>query len=239
MAAEKPGTSQPIASPEDDAPAGWSTRRKVIAVIIAVLALAAIIAAAVLTGAPGSPSGSETSSSATPDPTDAASATPGESGTAAPGEPSATAAPGEPPATAAPGEQPAAAPAVPMDESATINAGVTAKISNLEAVEGVAQAPGEVAAPSVRVTVDITNDTDAEVDLSTTVVTAYFGDDQTPALELNEPGASLMPATVAAGGTATGIYVFSIPPDQRQNVRIVVDYSVDVAPLVFEGQVPG
>ncbi len=68
-------------------------------------------------------------------------------------------------------------------------------------------------------------------------MSAYYGADRTPAPELREPGGSPLPAAVGAGKTVTGVYIFTVPEDQRNNVTLMVDYSVDVAPLVFQGDV--
>jgi hypothetical protein len=187
-----------------------------------VLAAGVAIAAIVLSGTSGIP--------ASRDRADAPSSTPTATDSAiTPPEPTDSAAP---PAAAEP-----SAP-VPIDQPAAILPGVTAAITKLEAVDGEARAPGEVSAPSIRVTVEVTNSTEDTVDLTTTVVTAYFQPDQTPALELGEPGSSPMPASVAPGQAATGVYIFTIPSERRQNVRIIVDYAVDVPALVFEGGVP-
>lgn len=154
--------------------------------------------------------------------------------------------PGSSPTPSDAAEDPSAPPVDPLvpadpveiDQPADISPGLTAEITTLEAVAGEARRPGEVAGPAVRVTVQITNSTPSAVSLVTTVVTAYYGADQTPALELGSPGASPMPAEVAAGQTATGVYVFTVPSSERGNVRIMVDYSVDVQPLVFQGAAP-
>lgn len=146
-----------------------------------------------------------------------------------------SAAPSEP---ATPGDMLAPADPVEIDEEAEITPGLSAEITAIEAVEGEARRPGEVGGPAIRVTVQISNSTDAAASLATTVVTAYYGADRIPALELGAPGAVAIPSEVAAGGSATGVYVFTVPPEERDRVQVMVDYSVDVQPLVFEGVVP-
>lgn len=200
----------------------WTTRSMVITAAAVVLLAGAAVTVAVLAQQDGarpavSPSSSPSDRPATsPKPSDAA------------GDPSATP-PVDPSIPADP---------VVIDQPADISPGLTAAITGLESVAGEAKRPGEVAGPAVRVTVQITNSTSAPVSLLTTVVTAYYGADQTPALELGSPGASPMPTEVAAGAAATGVYVFTVPSDERGNVRVMVDYSVDVQPLVFQGAAP-
>jgi hypothetical protein len=134
--------------------------------------------------------------------------------------------------------QPPAGDPVPIDTPAEVVTGLIASISGIEAVDGVAKGPGEVSGPSIRFTVTIANATGAPVDLTGTVVTVDYGADRTPAGQLYEPGAVPLATSVAAGGTASGVFVFAIPPESRGLVHITVDYAVDVAPLVFAGATP-
>ncbi|WP_395245670.1 hypothetical protein ACGGZK_07610 [Agromyces sp. MMS24-K17] len=135
-------------------------------------------------------------------------------------------------------EQPPPADPVPIDATAEIAPSLTARISKIEAVEGEAQGPGEVAGPAIRITVEIDNATNAASSLETAVVTTYFGSAMTPASELREPGGKPFPSSVAAGDHVEAVYVFAVPTDQRDDVTIMVDYSLDYAPLQFHGAVP-
>ncbi|MCU1557982.1 MAG: hypothetical protein JWN09_1977 [Microbacteriaceae bacterium] len=222
MATENTAPVSPEPSP-DKAPGTWSARRTaIVAGAIAVVIAAGAVTAVAITNSNSTTAGGPSQS-----------AMPGSSSTPTGG------ASVDPTPSASPSVDPSvpAAP-VPIDQSAAISPGLTAAITKFEAVQGVAKTPGEVSGPSVRTTVTITNNTSAKVSLATTVVTAYYGDGQTPALELSEPGGSPLPNELAAGQSATGVYIFTIPVDQRGKVRIMVDYSVNVQPLVFEGAVP-
>ncbi|MDQ1597184.1 MAG: hypothetical protein QOI70_608 [Microbacteriaceae bacterium] len=233
MAAEIPDSAsrqpspKPVGKPPD---ARWSTRRKILVSAAAAVLLAGGITATVLTslGAPGSDQRAGPSQSGAP-------TGPKSSDTPTSPDPAATPASPDPAASSGP-----AVPAAPvaLDKPAQIEPGLSAAITKFEAVEGKALTPGEVSAPSVRTTVTIRNASSESVPLTTAVVTAYFGPDQTPALELSSPGGAPFPTKVAAGQSATAVYLFSIPVDQRNQVRIVVDYSVKVSPVVFEGAVP-
>ncbi|HTN57241.1 MAG TPA: hypothetical protein VL043_03130 [Protaetiibacter sp.] len=181
-------------------------------VIVAAVALALTLPA----GSPGA--SSPTTPSATTPASDAPTPVPSESPT--------------------PVTQPPAGDPVPIDTPAEVVTALTASISGIEAVDGVAKGPGEVSGPSIRFTVTIANATGAPVDLTGTVVTVDYGADRTPAGQLYEPGAVPLATSVAAGGTASGVFVFAIPPESRGLVHITVDYAVDVAPLVFAGATP-
>lgn len=215
--------------PENDGDAESAVPAKRTLLIIAALAGAAMLAiagiaiAVSVNGSSVSPPPTTTPSSTittdTPSPTSAPTSTPEATDTAAP------------PATGDPVP-------VDIDKPADIVPGLTASIDSIEAVQGEASGPGEVAGPSIRFDVTVVNETSGSADLTSTVVTVYYGDADTPASELRKPGGSPLPARVAAGSSATGTYIFSVPDEERGLVRIMVDYSVGVEPLVFEGSVP-
>ncbi|MFP7833510.1 hypothetical protein [Marisediminicola sp. LYQ134] len=155
--------------------------------------------------------------------------------------PSAYPTPAEPLDPEEPGEQDgqdSADPPLALDEPGELETGLAASISRLEAVEGEATLPGEVAGASVRFRVTIDNTTEESVDLRYTVIDVSYGSDQTPALALTEPGGSPLPTEVGAGESVEGTYVFRVPEEERGSGRIIVDYFVGVPPLVFEGTFP-
>lgn len=166
-------------------------------------------------------------------------------GPAAPPSPAAT----DEPAPEAPAEEPAPEtplevaplpelPAVPLTEEVAPVPGVVVSIDSLEAVEGEAQGPGEVGGPALRFTLTMRNDGDAPVSLTSTVVNVYAGPDQAPAVDLRGPGGVPLPDEVGAGATVSGVFVFMVPLEQRDQVRIGVDYTVGVPIVVFEGAGP-
>lgn len=201
-------------------------------VVSAAVIAAIVILVVVATGAPRQDDASS------PGSTSSASPSPGTSPTD-----EATADPTTPPdASAPPAEpgQPVQPPAqeVGLTEPAAPVPGVTFSISGLEAVDGVANGPGEVAGPALRFTLSVRNDTAEAVSLVATVVNLFAGADRAPAAELGEPGGVPLPETVAPGETATGVFVFNVPADLRDQVQISVDYSVDAPIVLFEGAAP-
>ena len=149
------------------------------------------------------------------------------------------------PATPTPTEAAAAVPAppaeqapVPLTDSAAAVPGVVFSIGTLEAVDGVARGPGEVGGPSLRFAVTVRNDTADAVSLTSTVVNLFFGAEQSPATELTASGGAPLPESVSAGASQQGVFVFAVPRDQRDQVRISVDYSAVVPIVLFEGAAP-
>ena len=127
---------------------------------------------------------------------------------------------------------------MPLTDSAAAVPGVVFSIGTLEAVDGVARGPGEVGGPSLRFAVTVRNDTSDAVALTATVVNLFFGAEQSPATELTASGGAPLPESVAAGATQQGVFVFAVPGDQRDQVRIAVDYSAGVPIVLFEGAAP-
>lgn len=127
---------------------------------------------------------------------------------------------------------------VPLTEDAAPVPGVVFSIGALEPVEGVAMGPGEVGGPALRFPVTVRNDTSETVSLTSTVVNVYAGAEATPATEIGEPGGVPFPETVAPGGTASGVFVFRVPAEERGQIQIAVDYTVGAPIVLFEGPAP-
>jgi hypothetical protein len=221
-----------------------STRKRWIAVALTILVIAFVWLVASLTSADDSSNGSTEQASAT-------STVEGGSGGVSDlqdsedsgplNDPSITFPEKEPGQTApglAPSPEPAPKPVeTPLQKEAVLGNGVSAKVVSVESVEGVARLPGEVSGPALRFTLKVTNDTKKDVDLGTAVVTAYYGPEDTPAGDLREPGGTSLPQTLGAGKSVEGVYIFRVPLDQRDQVRLDFSYSVDVPTVIFEGAV--
>lgn len=119
-----------------------------------------------------------------------------------------------------------------------IKGALTAAVTDMKPVRGVAREPGEIAGPAVRFSVSITNGTSDTVDLSTTVVNAYYGADKTPANALQLSGGKRLPSSVKPGRTASGAFVFTIPQSERGSVVVEVDTSVANPVVAFTGSAP-
>lgn len=146
----------------------------------------------------------------------------------------------KPEATATTAPSPQVTKSVPITEStpAAIKKELSVRVTKMEAITGTADGPGEVSGPSVRFTIRIDNTTGASVNLSNTVVNAYIGVNATPAIALQSPGGRAFPASVADGGSATGVFVFNIPKAARSTVQVTVDTSVNNPVIAFKGSAP-
>jgi hypothetical protein len=134
-------------------------------------------------------------------------------------------------------DQPVASP-VPLNDTAPIRDGVTAEVTGLESVQGVAKKAGEVAGPSLRFTVTIHNGTDHPLSTADVVVNVNAGPEDLPAITLSGPDVTTFPPTIAPGESGSSTYVFLVPVSQRDRVRILVNFQVDSPIAAFEGAAP-
>jgi hypothetical protein len=129
------------------------------------------------------------------------------------------------------------APAVPINQTADFGTGLTLRVTDIEAVNGQAKSPGEIAGPALRLTLKATNDTKKAISLGTTVVEVSYGADKTPGVQLMNPGGKPFAGAVKPGGSATGTYVFTVPVDQRKQIQVTMSYAASKPTVVLEGPV--
>ena len=125
--------------------------------------------------------------------------------------------------------------AVALDAAAQVGDGVSASLVSLDAIEGTATGPGNIAGPALRITVRIENGTDEPVSLGGVVVDLASGRDLVPASPLDDPSTAPFAGTVAPGEHADGVYVFTIPEEDRGSVTVSVGYQAGAPLMVFTG----
>ena len=134
-------------------------------------------------------------------------------------------------------QPPPALPEVPLDGQAAVGNGIVATLPTIEAIQGSATGPGNIAGPALRITVRIQNGTADAVSLEGVAVNMYYGADKTPASPLDDPSRRPFGGMLAAGDSADGIYVFSVPADARDTVTVEVGYQAGAPLLLFTGPV--
>jgi hypothetical protein len=212
---------------------GW-TRRRIALVSGAVVVVAAVVALVVVLTTRGGTSSAASSTSTSAGPgasTTTATATP--SGSVVPNPPTPT--PSGPTANAT--DLPADLAPVPLAATASVGNGVVASLPSIRGIQAKATGPGNVAGPAVQVTVRIQNGTAAPIGLGGVAVNVYYGVDRTPAATVDDPSAKTFAGTLAAGASADGTYVFSVPADARQDVTVEVGYQAGAPLLQFTGAV--
>lgn len=195
---------------------------------IAVLAIIGILVAMAVAGQ--SPQPGQTSPGH-PSDSPSASAGPGESGD--PDDPEVTDSP-DPDTTIDPDFGEPVADTAVGDETANFGDSVTAKLAELEFITVTGTRAGEVSGPAIRVTVEMMNGTDGAISLDAVTVNAYFGAETQPASPFDsETESEPFTGTLAAGETAQGVYLFSIPEGQDDDIVVTVSKSPESPLVVF------
>jgi hypothetical protein len=133
---------------------------------------------------------------------------------------------------------PSAAAEVPLNSPAAVGNGVVASLTSIEAVQGTANGPGNVAGPAIRVTVHVENGTSAPMTLAGAAINMYYGADDSPASPLDDASARPFGIDmIQPGASADGVYVFTVPEDQRDKVTVEVGYEAGAPLLLFSGPV--
>lgn len=127
--------------------------------------------------------------------------------------------------------------AIAIESAALPSEGIQARLSLIESVEGEAVIPGEVGGPALRVTLDVTNATGEPFSTPAVVVNLYTGEGLSPAGPVLNPGGSPFPEKIPPGGSARGVYLFTVPSQERKNVTVEVDLAVGTPIVVFQGTV--
>jgi hypothetical protein len=133
--------------------------------------------------------------------------------------------------------QPRAAP-VGLAAKKAVKGGVSAAITEMTAVQGLAIGIGEVAGPAVRFKVTVVNDKATPLSLDRAVVDVTYGHDDAPAGPLSGPDPLAFPLKVAPGASGSGIFIFAVPLDARGNVKIHFNLEAETPIVTFAGRAP-
>lgn len=125
---------------------------------------------------------------------------------------------------------------VDLDEQATAGPGVQVRLVSVRRVTAAAQLPGEVAGPALAVAVSVDNRGGEPVALDRVVVD-LADSSGAPGSPISTPPAAPLPASLAAGSAAEGVYVFTVPTDRQRTVTITVSLDPGQPVLVFRGRV--
>lgn len=213
-------------SSPDDSRTAFPRRRQVIGGAAAALVMLAVVVLGLFLRGSGEGSGEAASAA------NATSAAPSSSATV----PTTAPVVPEPPLPSGdPGQLPPSLPAVAFDQEAAGEDGVTARVVSLDAVRGTAEGPGNIAGPALRVTVRLANGAAEPVDLGLVSVTMSSGAEATPASPLDDPSRAPFSGMLEPGGTAEGVYFFSVPEGDRDIITLTVGHRAGAPFLVFSG----
>jgi len=114
---------------------------------------------------------------------------------------------------------------------------VTATVVNIKAIQVKARIPGETSGPGLAVTVKVVNGSKDRLNASQVLVTLYDST-KAPGGEMIGPPAKHMKGVLAPGGSATGVWVFTVPVKRRSPVTIDVVLPTESPVLRFTGDAP-
>jgi hypothetical protein len=126
---------------------------------------------------------------------------------------------------------------VAMDAVAAFGDGVRARIVALQATDAVGRLPGERSGPAVLVTVEVENASAETINLDLVVVDLSTGEG-VPANLIADPEQVPLQGELPPGETREGAYLFTMPLEDRDDVRVSVAYSADAPTVVFAGGAP-
>lgn len=132
--------------------------------------------------------------------------------------------------------EPGATETVGIEETATLSDGVQVRVASAESLDVDAETPGEIAGPAVAVTLEIVNGTDAAIDLSTTMVSVLGADGSLGQPTTSTPFAPFL-TSLEPGESATAVYVFLLPANERNSLNITVEYLAGAPIALFAGNV--
>jgi len=112
--------------------------------------------------------------------------------------------------------------------------GVTSRIAAITSITATGAQAGEVSGPAVRVDIELTNGTSADISLGAITVNAYYGASKTPASPIaSSSGRGGFRGKLVAGKTATARFVFSVSREQQKSLVVTVSKDAGGPVIVF------
>jgi hypothetical protein len=124
-------------------------------------------------------------------------------------------------------------PAVKAGVPAEFGSGVSVVVNDYRAVNVQARAPGESSGPAIAVTLEVSNESGADVDLSQLSVTASDSKGL-PALPIESEQAAAFEGALEAGASRTGVYVFRLNEERSPALLLNVQAGFSPNALQFE-----
>jgi hypothetical protein len=133
-----------------------------------------------------------------------------------------------------PAETPATLQAAPLTEQVQPDKGVVVEVSDIRAITTEARFPGEIAGPGIAVTIHVVNSSVAAIDLDNAIVDVR-GSDGSRGIAVSGAPATSMSGSLPPGQQASGVYVFTLPQDQRSPISVRFSYAAETPTVLFVG----
>ena len=191
-----------------------------------------------VTGSASSASGSSSASSSKTSPSaskPAAGAKTSSASSAAPTAATGASQPGSIHSTVAARDIPTASP-VSLASTANFGNKVSAKIVSSKPINATAHGSGEISGPAAQLTISVTNGTMKAISLAN--VTVNLTDAKgNPANTVSDPSMKPFSGSLAAGKSATAVYVFTLAKNHPNPVTISLSYTTEAPVVLFTGPV--
>lgn len=132
-------------------------------------------------------------------------------------------------------EIPTASP-VSLESTANFGNKVTAKIVSSKSINATAHGSGEISGPAAQLTISVSNGTAQPISLADVTVNLTDANGN-PANTVSDPSMKPFTGNLAAGKSATGVYVFTLAKNHPNPVTISLSYTVDAPVVLFTGAV--
>lgn len=112
--------------------------------------------------------------------------------------------------------------AAPVDLKQKVDAGPNAqmRIKRIEFTEGEAKGIGELAGSAILVEIQITNESDEDLDLSRAQLRLFFGQKREPSALLSDKRSIALPVLLEAGMTVNAVFIFSATESSHGRVSV-------------------
>ena len=126
---------------------------------------------------------------------------------------------------------------VAFDAATDFGNGVGIELTSIDSVEVEGRLPGEISGPGLAITIEITNGSEAEIQLDNVTVdlTDATGASASPATPQGEENLS---GPLAVGASTTGTYLFTLRAEDRAGATLRVSYTADAPTVLFTGDLP-
>lgn len=111
---------------------------------------------------------------------------------------------------------------------------VSARLTEVKALDATAKRPGEVAGPAVAVTVEVSNTSKQPIGLDNVTVALADAAGKPGSMVSTDPAKPLV-GVLNPGRQQSGTYVFTIPKDTRDRLAVSVSYSSGAPTVLFAG----
>ena len=123
---------------------------------------------------------------------------------------------------------------VALDGTADFGNKISARLTEVKAVDATAKQPGEVAGPAVAVTVEVSNTSRQPIGLDTVSVT-LADEAGNPGSPVSTDPAKPLSGVLTPGQQQSGTYIFTVPKNTRDRLTVSVSYSTGAPTVLFTG----